>query len=193
MFNIVREVFAPMKDWLGVTALLSAVVANKLVTSANMKVGAYTIAAQPAVPARVSVAVTAVGAPDTAGIITVVGKVRGLTKSEVITPVAGSTVWGSEYFESITSITGSGWVIAEGNDTLVVGVGMGTAFNFAGESVTVMCVSGSMWINPDAHAVADATAIKLVAGQNIDLVVKTTLKMITDVSGGTFQYIVWDI
>lgn len=97
---------------------------DKIVTSANMKVGAYTIAAQPDVCRNITVTATAVGAADTMGKITVVGtNYDGETISEEITPSAGSTVAGAKAFKTVTSVTGSGWVIGEGNDTIKVGVG----------------------------------------------------------------------
>lgn len=62
-----------------------------------------------------------------------------------------------------------------------------------GESITFVCVSGNIWINPLITAVADATALLLTAGQSIDFVLKPTqtLSIISDVTGGTYQYVVW--
>lgn len=60
-----------------------------------------------------------------------------------------------------------------------------------GRDITFMCVSGNIWINPATTAVANTTAIKLTAGQAIDLNVATTLSIISDGSGGTYQYIIW--
>lgn len=96
------------------------------VVSANMKVGTYTLAnAAPDVGARnVTVSHTAVGAADTLGTITVAGtNLAGAAISEVITPVSGTTVQGAKAFASVTSVTGAGWVISEGNDTITVGFG----------------------------------------------------------------------
>lgn len=97
---------------------------DKIVTSTNMKVGAYTIAAQPDVPRNITVTVTAVTGADTMGTITIVGKdSAGKDISEVITPVADSTVAGVLAFASVASATGAGWVINTGNDTIKIGVG----------------------------------------------------------------------
>ncbi len=96
------------------------------VVSANMKVGAYTLAqTAPARGARnVTVTQTAAGAEDTNGTIDVVGTdLAGNVLTETITPNAGATVAGTKAFASITSITGVGWVIGEGNDTIKVGFG----------------------------------------------------------------------
>lgn len=60
-----------------------------------------------------------------------------------------------------------------------------------GKAITFQCVSGNIWINPLATAVADATAFKLTAGQALDLVVMGNLSIISDVTGGTYQKIVW--
>lgn len=59
------------------------------------------------------------------------------------------------------------------------------------DDITFINVSGNIWINPLITAVADATAIKLTVGQSIDLKVATTLSIISDGSGGTYQYIKW--
>jgi len=61
-----------------------------------------------------------------------------------------------------------------------------------GMDITFQCVSGNIWINPSITAVANTTAFKLTAGQSIDLNVATTLSIISDGSGGTFQYIIWN-
>lgn len=97
-----------------------------LVVSANMKVGDYILAhTAPDVGARnVTVSQTAEGAEDTNGTIVVVGKdLAGATITETITPNAGATVAGAKAFAEITSVTGAGWVIGEGNDTITVGFG----------------------------------------------------------------------
>jgi len=62
-----------------------------------------------------------------------------------------------------------------------------------GQDITFFNVSGNIWINPLATAVADATAIKLIATEEISLCVKGNLSIISDGSAGTYQYIIWDI
>jgi hypothetical protein len=97
---------------------------DKIVTTANMKVGAYTIAAQPTAPCRITVSHTAVGAADTLGTVNIVGTLPdGTVLHELVTPVNGATVSTVNEFASVTSATGAGWVIGEGNDTLTIGVG----------------------------------------------------------------------
>lgn len=105
-------------------------VANRFVTSTNMKVGAYTVANGGAMPTggarRITVTHVAAGAADTLGTITVVGTdLSGAQISEVITPSAGSTVTGTRWFAAVASVTGAGWTINEGNDTLTVGCAAG--------------------------------------------------------------------
>lgn len=98
---------------------------DKIVTIVDMKNGTYTIAAQPDVPRNVTVthAVVAVGA-DALGIITVTGtNINGQTITEVITPAEGDISAGRKCFKTVTSVVGSGWTIAGGNDTITVGVG----------------------------------------------------------------------
>lgn len=103
--------------------------ADRFVTSANMKVGAYTLAVAtmpdgPKTARHVTCARTVAGAADTPGTLVVVGKnLMNETITETLTVGAhGVTVTGTKWFSSITSVTGAGWVIAEANDTIVVGV-----------------------------------------------------------------------
>ena len=58
---------------------------------------------------------------------------------------------------------------------------------------TVNVLSGNCWINPNAAAVADATAIKLAlsTGNILDLVVAGNLSLISDATGASVQIIVW--
>lgn len=99
-------------------------VTNATVTSTNMKVGTYTIAAQPDVPRNVTVSHTAVSTVDTLGTIVIVGTdYAGDALTETLTPSNGTIVAGTKAFRSITSITGVGWVIQAGNDTVVLGRG----------------------------------------------------------------------
>jgi len=99
---------------------------NKIVTVVDMQVGAYIIAAQPTVPCLLSVKVTAVGTADTMGTITFVGTdINGVAITEEVIPVAGSTIYTTKEFASVTSATGAGWVIdgVEGTeDTVIIGV-----------------------------------------------------------------------
>lgn len=97
---------------------------DRIVTSVNMKVGAYTVAAQPDVPRNITVTETAVGAEDTNGTIVIVGTdIADNVISETITPNAGVTVAGAKCFKTVTSVTGAGWVIGDAADTVTVGVG----------------------------------------------------------------------
>lgn len=101
-----------------------AVEANRAVASANMKVGTYTIANQPDVPRNVSVTHTAVSTVDTLGTVTFVGTdYNGDALTETLTPSNGTVVNGTKAFKTVTSITGAGWVIAAGNDTITAGYG----------------------------------------------------------------------
>lgn len=98
------------------------------VVSADMKVGAYTLAhTAPDVGAR-NVTVTQTitnGAEDTNGTIVVVGTdLAGNAITETLTPNGGETVAGTKCFATITSITGAGWVInGADEDTVTLGFG----------------------------------------------------------------------
>jgi len=101
-----------------------AVEAARAVSSANMKVGTYTIANQPDVPRNVSVTHTAVSTVDTLGTVTFVGTdYTGASLTEVITPSNGTVVNGTKAFKTITSITGAGWVAGSTADTITAGYG----------------------------------------------------------------------
>lgn len=98
-----------------------------IVTSTNMKVGSYTVAAQPDVPRNITVTATAVGTADTMGTITVTGtNINNLSITETIVPVAGSLVAGIKAFKTVTSVVGAGWVkdaVEATTDTIIVGTG----------------------------------------------------------------------
>ena len=196
MAQVVREDFAALKYWLGLSTLLTAADDDKIVASANMKNGAYTIAAQPSAPSLIGIKATAVDTADTMGIVTMVAvDVWGQTFTEVITPVAGSTVYSTRYAKSITSLTGSGWAIdaVDGsNDTLIIGVLASAGIECRGANMTIIVATGNVWINPRTTAVADVTSIKLTAGQSLDLVVNDVLSLISDASGATFQVLFWE-
>ena len=85
-------------------------------------------------------------------------------------------------FAQIKSITGV-TAIDTSADTISV----------LGRAITFINVSGNIWINPLTTAVADATALKLTAGQSLDFVATGNLSIISDGSGGTYQIIFWDI
>jgi hypothetical protein len=110
-------------------AATTAAVANRIVTTTNMIVGAYSIAnASPvwAGGALITVTHTAVTGTDTLGTIAIVGKdLSGQTITETITPLDGTVATGTKVFRSVTSATGAGWVINVGNDTIVIGVAAG--------------------------------------------------------------------
>jgi hypothetical protein len=111
-----------------VTKISLGAVANDAVAATvadvDMKVGTYTIAAQPDVPRNITVTHTADGTVDTLGTIVIVGTdYLGDALTETLTPVNGTIAAGTKAFRSITSITGVGWVIAAGNDNVSLGRG----------------------------------------------------------------------
>lgn len=143
---------------------------DKIVTSANMKNGAYTIAAQPDVPRNVTVTATAGATADTMGIITVTGKRAGVVISEVITPEAGSTVAGALAFDEIDSVVGSGWAIDESegtNDTIKVGIGNELGLPFAMDATSEIML-GILGTTITAHNPTVSTPASL-AGSTIDM------------------------
>src|SRR3954468_16386339 len=102
------------------TAATTAAVANRFVTSTNMKVGTYTIAnASPVWSGGCLVTLThatVAAGTDTLGTVVIVGTdLGGATQTETLTPVADSVVTGTKIFRTVVSATGAGWVIAGGN------------------------------------------------------------------------------
>lgn len=142
-------------------------ITNRIVTSANMKVGSYTVAAQPLIEGKITVAVTAAGAADTMGTITITGVSGGIPISETVTPIAGSTVTTTNKFSHIYSVVGAGWVIDEGNDTIIVGVAevnTESRYFISALDVIVDTVVSSQ-TEQSGFIVADLTALtKLTAG-----------------------------
>lgn len=101
-----------------------AVEAARAVSSANMQVGAYTIANQPDQARNVSVTHTAVSTVDTLGTVIFVGTdYNGAALTETLTPSNGTVVNGTKAFKTITSITGAGWVAGSTADTITAGYG----------------------------------------------------------------------
>lgn len=98
---------------------------NGYVVSVAMGNKTYTLAATaPQYGARhVTATRTVVGAADTPGILTVTGTdLSGQTITDVIVPGAnGVTVAGTKFFQSVSSIVGTGWVTNTGDDTIVMG------------------------------------------------------------------------
>lgn len=132
-------------------AATTAAVTNRIVTSVNMKVGAYTIAnASPvwAGGALITVTHTAVGTADTLGTIVIVGKgLHGEALTETITPLSGTVATGTKHFRSVTSATGAGWVIdaVEGTeDTIVIGVAAGSYAARGGGTVHSVIVNNAV-------------------------------------------------
>lgn len=111
---------------LGAPALAAV---NRAVTTANMKVGTYTIANQPDMPRNLTATRTVVTVTaDTPGTLDIVGTdANDAALTETITVGNdGITVAGLKAFKTVTSITGVGWVIdaTEGvADTITVGYG----------------------------------------------------------------------
>ena len=60
-----------------------------------------------------------------------------------------------------------------------------------GDSATIICLDGTLWINSIGTAVADSTCLELTEGTAIDLVVMGDLSLISDASGAEYQIIIW--
>lgn len=94
-----------------------------IVTETAMQAAAYTVAAQPEKECLLSFTVTTVSTADTLGTITVVGKLDDVVVTESITPISGITVYSTNTYDEITSLTGVSWVIGgDTADNIKVGV-----------------------------------------------------------------------
>lgn len=101
---------------------------DRFVTTANMKVGGYTVAnASPpdSLCRNVTVSVTVVDVADTMGTVTIVGTdYNGEVITEVIIPAGDSTVSGKKAFKTVTTATGADWVKGgTTEDTITIGFG----------------------------------------------------------------------
>lgn len=134
------------------TAATTATVANRIVAVANMKVGTYTVANSGVAVWSGGFLLTLThaevgGGVDTLGTVVVAGTdLNGQAISETLTPVADSVVTGTKIFKKVASVTGVGWVIGTGNDTISVGVAAGS---YAAGSGGVL---GSVIVNTTAAA-----------------------------------------
>jgi len=128
---------------------------DRIVTTCNMKVGTYTIATQPDIARNITVSATVVTGADTAGTITVAGyDINGKAISEAIVPVGDATAVGLLAFKTVTSVTGAGWVIATGNDTITIGVGdlLGLPFRITATSEVQMAYLDGTYVAPTVAA-----------------------------------------
>lgn len=131
------------------TAATTAAVTNRFVASANMKVGAYTIAnASPVWSGGCLVTVThttVAAGTDTLGTIVIVGTdLTGSVITETITPLADTVATSTKIFRTVTNATGAGWVIAGGNDTIVIGCAAGSYASGSGGTLGGILVNNSV-------------------------------------------------
>lgn len=141
-----------------------------IVTSANMKVGAYTVAAQPDISRNITVTHTQVGGvSDTLGTIDIVGtNILDEVITETITPLDETIAVGTKAFKTITSVTGVGWVIDTTADTITVGVGdlLGLPFEILAATNVQYGVLGTALVAPASITVGDieVCVLSLAAG-----------------------------
>ena len=146
---------------------------DKIVVSADMKVGTFTIAASPDIPRNVTVTHTQVGGvTDTLGTITIVGTdINDVALTEVLTPSENATVSGVKAFKTVASATGAGWVIDTTADTVTIGQGNELGLPIALADVLYM-VLGMLDFTMLAH---NPTTDTTLAGTTVDM------------SGGTYD------
>lgn len=190
MLDLYSDKFQKVYEIKGTTVL--ATDDNLIVTTATMANSAYTIAAQPLAASKITIKHTASSTVDTLGVITIVGSLFGVAQTEVITPLNGATATSTKYFDAITSITGSGWAAGATADSIIVGVGADALIRCAGRAISFYNVSGNIWINPNGTAAANSTSFPMIAAGSIDLLVSGNLSIITDGTGGSFKYIIWE-
>jgi len=100
---------------------------NRIVTSTNMIVGAYTVAAGTPLDGgtrNVTITVVVDTGADTQGTVLITGTdIDDQVLTETITPVGDSTVQGTRAFKTVVSAVGAGWILVGGNDTIEIGFG----------------------------------------------------------------------
>jgi hypothetical protein len=156
------------------TAATTAAVANRIVTTTNMKNGDYTIV-NGGVPVWAGAALITVthtqvgGVTDALGTITITGTdLAGQTRTEVITPLTGTVATGTVPFRTVTLVTGAGWTRDAGagsEDTIVVGVAAGNIVassygqlggvlvnNAVAATVTISHAGGTIMVIPSSQA-----------------------------------------
>ena len=134
------------------------------VVSADMEVGAYTLAhttSGDSLARNVVVKHTATGNADTLGTVVVAGTdLEGAVITETITPSSGTSVAGATAFATITSVTGVDWVTNQAADKIEVGFGnliglprnVTTAINVNGAVVMNGIVGGTVVATPTVHS-----------------------------------------
>lgn len=143
---------------------------DRIVTSANMQVGAYTIAADPDIPRNVTVTHTQVGGvTDTLGTIVFVGtNINDEVITETLTPSDGATVSGTKAFKTVTSATGVGWVIDTTEDTITIGVGnelgLPVALPSVDDAIFGMLDFTMLAHNPTTDLTVEGTTVDMSAG-----------------------------
>lgn len=107
----------------------AAAAVDRFVLSTAMVLGTYGAPANAAMPEantarHVTITRTFAGGADTPGTITVTGtNMAGEVITEILIPSAidATTVTGAKWFKTVTAVTGAGWSIVAGNDTITVG------------------------------------------------------------------------
>ncbi len=153
-------------------AAATAADADRVVVSTNMKVGTYTIANAGTMPTggarRITLTHTSGDTTDTLGTVLVVGTdIDGNALSETLTPSADSAVTSTYFFKTVTSATGTGWVIDASevtNDTLTIGCAADAACaDASGQLVRVIVGEGAA----GAITIADSTGTLAVLKASI--------------------------
>ena len=169
-------------------AATTAAVANRFVTSANMKVGTYTIAnASPVWAGGCIVTIThatVAAGTDTLGTITIVGTgLSGATITEVITPLADAVASSVNIFRTVVSATGAGWVIAGGNDTITIGCAAGSyaaaSGGVLGQVVVNSTAAATVVISDSKGTIATLKASIAEGSYRFDVVYNGYLKVAT--------------
>ena len=172
-------------------AAANAADADRFLLSVAMKVGAYTldettIGTQGARHVTLTHTTVAAGT-DTLGTVTIVGRdLSGQTISEVLTPVADSTITSAKWFVGLASATGAGWVIAGGNDTITIGYGADIAvLEGAGRlhAIVVNATAASTIIVADAKGTIATLKASIAEGHYVYDVDVTTLTV--DLNGAS--------
>lgn len=146
--------------------------ANRIVAVTDMKVGDYTIAAQPDVPRKLTVTHAKADELDTLGTVVIHGtNILDKVISETIVPEEDDVVTTVNIFKSVTKVTGVGWVIdgvTGSEDQIQVGVDdmIGIPVDLEDSHQIIFAMLGTEIIPPED---LDDSQIELMPNAGIDV------------------------
>ena len=144
---------------------------NRIVAVTDMKVGDYTIAAQPGVPRPITITHATDTVTDTLGTITIEGtNILDEVISETLVPTADDTIATEQLFKTVTKVTGAGWVISAPTDEDQIQLGVddmiGVPVDLESSHQIIFAMLGTAIIAPED---IDDGQVELMPNAGIDV------------------------